>query len=59
MQTAIAALEEDDDRTKQPVEVDQSAGNSDGLKAKRNTKRGMIGEGKASTLSKSQRKRAL
>ena len=58
MQTAIAALEEDDDRTKQPVEVDQSAGNSDGLKAKRNTKR-MIGEGKASTLSKSQRKRAL
>jgi len=58
MQTAIAALE-DDDRMKEPTEVDQSAGNPDGLKAKRNTKRGMIGEGKGSTLSKSQRKRAL
>ncbi|EDR15640.1 uncharacterized protein LACBIDRAFT_300761 [Laccaria bicolor S238N-H82] len=56
MQTAIAALEKDDDPTKQPTEVDQSAG---GPKAKRNTKRSMIGEGKGSTLSKSQRKRAL
>lgn len=58
MHAAIAALEAADEAADQPTVGESDAPNEDAAKTPK-SKSGQIGEGKAATLSKAQRKLAL